>query len=67
MGPPAPITFKAVTGPVMIDAATMQFVAIAVGRYVRDALVREGEALLAIESGAVTATAGVEAILELAA
>lgn len=45
----------------------MQYVTIAVGRHVRDAFVREGQALLAIESGVVTDTAGVDAILEQAA
>lgn len=61
--PGAAITFKAVAGPVTIDAATMQYVAIAVGRHVRDAFVREGQALLAIESGAASTPAEVDAIL----
>jgi len=60
----SPIVFKAMAGPVTIDAATMQAVAVAVGRHVRDAFVREGQALLAIVAGTATTKADVDAILE---
>ncbi|SIP96475.1 DUF4376 domain-containing protein [Bosea sp. TND4EK4] len=59
--PEEPVDFKAASGWVTLDAATLHAIALAVGRHVRGLFRREREIAEAIAAGTITSTAEIDA------
>jgi hypothetical protein len=59
--PEEPVDYKAASGWVTLDGATVHAVALAVGRHVRSCFRKEREVVAAIEAGAIASTAEIDA------